>query len=386
MRARVRSLAFAAALGLALFATPRPAEAVYQCGDQVDTCICGKDNPYPCCDNGGNCTWWAWTSACCNWAVALPGWGNANQWAGNANVNPNFDVSGAPVAKSVACRASGDYGHVAWVTSVNGGTVNVTEQNCWGNYGMRTWSYQGGFFDGGYIVRQGDLCACSGGQTQTEGCGSCGTRSRSCNGCDWGGWGACEGEGACQPGQTDSEACGDCGTHARGCNGSCQWDGFGACAGPDPNGGTEACATGQPGVCADGLRKCVDGTVACAPETPSSPEVCDGLDNDCNGEIDDGACALGGPPPPPIPDGGYEPPLPPPDGGPSGSPDGGAGGGGNGGAGGALAKGAGSADGMEDAGCACRAGQGDAKGAGWGAVVGALALFLTGARRRRQRD
>ena len=49
------------ALACVLFAAP--ARAVYQCGDQVDSCQCGAPNPYPCCDNGGNCTWMAWENA-----------------------------------------------------------------------------------------------------------------------------------------------------------------------------------------------------------------------------------------------------------------------------------------------------------------------------------
>jgi hypothetical protein len=73
-----------------LLLAPRLASAIYQCGDQKDDCTCGTSNPYPCCDNGGNCTWWAWEAACCNWQIALPGWGDANQWAGNATANPKF--------------------------------------------------------------------------------------------------------------------------------------------------------------------------------------------------------------------------------------------------------------------------------------------------------
>ena len=49
------------------------------------------------------------------------------------------------------------------------------------------------------------------------------------------------------------------------------------------------CDTGMPGVCAPGLTECVSGmTLRCVPQVPSSMEVCDALDNDCNGEIDDG--------------------------------------------------------------------------------------------------
>ena len=57
------------------------------------------------------------------------------------------------------------------------------------------------------------------------------------------------------------------------------------------------CATGQPGVCASGTEACRGIEVICVPPEPTE-EICDGLDNDCNGHIDDIApnrCATGQP-------------------------------------------------------------------------------------------
>jgi hypothetical protein len=55
----------------------------------------------------------------------------------------------------------------------------------------------------------------------------------------------------------------------------------------NPGGGV-ACGTGQPGVCAAGHTVCSAGAVSCQPITPASPEVCgDGLDNNCNGLVDE---------------------------------------------------------------------------------------------------
>jgi hypothetical protein len=55
-------------------------------------------------------------------------------------------------------------------------------------------------------------------------------------------------------------------------------------------GGGTACDTGMKGVCAAGLNECVTGTeLKCKPTVTSSAEQCDGLDNDCNGMVDDGA-------------------------------------------------------------------------------------------------
>jgi hypothetical protein len=56
----------------------------------------------------------------------------------------------------------------------------------------------------------------------------------------------------------------------------------------NPSGGSQ-CATGIPGQCASGLTVCTGGAVVCAPKYPAVAEAClDGLDNDCNGLADDG--------------------------------------------------------------------------------------------------
>ena len=56
----------------------------------------------------------------------------------------------------------------------------------------------------------------------------------------------------------------------------------------NPEGGV-ACTTGQPGICAAGQSVCMDGALVCEATNIPAAEVCDGLDNDCNGEIDNGA-------------------------------------------------------------------------------------------------
>ncbi len=59
---------------------------------------------------------------------------------------------------------------------------------------------------------------------------------------------------------------------------------------PDENnpGGGGACATGLLGVCAPGTQTCSGGSLICIGNQTASPEVCDGLDNDCNGTPDNG--------------------------------------------------------------------------------------------------
>jgi surface antigen len=239
------------------------AEAAPVCGDQSHQNDCGKANIYPCCPNGGNCTWWAWESVCRNWNVGLVNWGNANTWAGHAATDPSYDVLGYPVVGSIATRKSGNFGHVAWVTAVNGSSVTVTEENCCAGCspGLRTHTYAASYFDSGYVVRHGFACDCS-------------------------------------PGSTQSEACGDCGTRTRGCDQSCGWGGWSACGGPDPGGGNISCPTGLLGPCTEGRERCIDGNTQCKSLVDPSPEVCDGIDNDCNGSPDDGNPTVLGTPPP----------------------------------------------------------------------------------------
>ena len=143
-------------------------------------------------------------------------------------------------------------------------------------------------------------CECEAGQVQTDGCGNCGTRTRRCGGdCRWNAWSACEGQGPCSPGSTDSRDCCDCGSQPRTCRGSCEWRDWGACSGPDPDGGGRVCDTGEPGPCAEGRVRCVEGCTSCVRIHEPVPELCDTVDNDCSGEEDDGMPQDMGDPPPP---------------------------------------------------------------------------------------
>jgi len=93
--------------------------------------------------------------------------------------------------------------------------------------------------------------------------------------------------GNCVPGTPSAEVCNGVDDD---CNGTID-DG-------NPGGGG-ACTTGASGVCAAGTTNCVNARLVCSQNVQASAEVCDGLDNDCNGQVDDGnpgggsACSTG---------------------------------------------------------------------------------------------
>jgi len=64
-------------------------------------------------------------------------WGNANQWLYRARAS-GFSTGSVPVAGAIAWSGAGYYGHVAYVESVNGNLVNISEMNFNGNWNRVT--------------------------------------------------------------------------------------------------------------------------------------------------------------------------------------------------------------------------------------------------------
>jgi len=124
--------------------------------------------------------------------------------------------------------------------------------------------------DGG-SCQQGDTQSCYTGPANTENIGECGSGVATCS--SNGEWLACEGESL--PGTETCNGLDD------DCNGTPD-DGN-----PDEGGN---CATGLFGPCANGLTVCSGGDVECEPTTPAAAsETCgNGVDDDCNGTVDDG--------------------------------------------------------------------------------------------------
>jgi hypothetical protein len=60
----------------------------------------------------------------------------------------------------------------------------------------------------------------------------------------------------------------------------------------DPGGGG-ACSTGLAGVCAAGTQHCISGAITCQQNVMSSTETCNSADDDCDGSTDEGFSGLG---------------------------------------------------------------------------------------------
>ena len=223
---------------------------------------------------------------------------------------------GPYVAQSFS--TSGPYWDSVGMSSMSRGDVAATSQhvilvvgrNSWGHTHMyHAATCERGIVENTYGLPSGfrasrrhnigPSCDCNPGETQSQECGFCGTQSRSCGGdCKWEGWGPCQGQGVCGKGSTESQPCCDCGTQTRTCSQTCTWGDWGGCAGPDPDQGTIKCDTKEPGPCADGRMRCIQGCLQCKRIYEPIPEICDEIDNDCSGEVDDGyPTKLGDPPP-----------------------------------------------------------------------------------------
>ncbi len=214
-------------------------------------------------------------------------------------VSVNQNVSCGQYLGNSASSGSSTGPHLHLGFRVNGTSIDPFAGSC--SQSTSWWVSQGSYPRPIPSTECETSCECNPGQVETQGCGNCGSRSRTCgSNCYWGGWSGCGGEGPCAPGQTQSQGCCDCGTQSRTCSGSCQWQDWSGCQGPDPDGGQTVCDTGEPGPCAEGRRRCRDGCLSCVRVYEPRPERCDLIDDDCTGVADDGYPQEMGDPPPPF--------------------------------------------------------------------------------------
>ena len=134
-----------------------------------------------------------------------------------------------------------------------------------------------GSVDDGCSCEPGESAPCFRGDPRHRGLGACRDGEMLCTGTyEFGEWGACEGDVAAVP-----EVCDAAGVDED-CDGA-------------PNDGCE-CVDGDPelecgtdvGTCEMGIQHCLEGHwTECAGAVGPEVEICDGLDNDCDGVIDD---------------------------------------------------------------------------------------------------
>lgn len=96
----------------------------------------------------------------------------------------------------------------------------------------------------------------------------------------------------CLDGRTDAN-----GDKRDGCECAPSADGLETCDGLDNDcdgdvdeevgGSGIQCDTALPGICELGSTRCIAGEFVCSPQFPAEAEVCDGLDNDCDGDVDE---------------------------------------------------------------------------------------------------
>ncbi len=150
-----------------------------------------------------------------------------------------------------------------------------------------------GMVDEGCACLPGTVQRCFAGPAGAAGIGSCMFGTMRCTGTtEFGTWGACMG-GTLPSGEVCDGLDNDCsGTVDNGCN--CRDGDRRACYGGPP-------ATRGIGACRDGQQACVTGAGGvgsnwggCTGEVLPSAERCDGVDNDCNGTVDDGCACMTG--------------------------------------------------------------------------------------------
>ena len=72
------------------------------------------------------CTWYAWQQVYDRLGIALPIWGNGGDWYENARKS-GYAVGSTPQVNSLIVWTDSGWGHVGFVTAVNGNSVTFNE-------------------------------------------------------------------------------------------------------------------------------------------------------------------------------------------------------------------------------------------------------------------
>ncbi len=153
--------------------------------------------------------------------------------------------------------------------------------------------------DGGWTTCTAPIdCACASGAERREECGSCGVAIRTCADGTWNRRaGRCDADGECAADTTGVESCGQCLARTRPCDDGCHWGEWGACESIALSGG-ELCNAWDDdcdGSVDEGFDEDSDGTTTCAGDCndadaavhPGARDGADGIDNDCDGALDE---------------------------------------------------------------------------------------------------
>jgi cysteine-rich repeat protein len=171
-------------------------------------------------------------------------------------VQPGYNCTGSP---SVCTTVCGD-GIVAGTEQCDDGN-NANGDGC-----SSTCQIEG--------CLNGSTQACYSGPPGTAGVGVCAAGLQTCTA---GNWGPCVGQVL-----PSTEVCNGLDDN---CNGVVDEN--------NPGGGS-TCNTGLPGICNLGTTVCQSGVLVCVQNVQPTAEVCDGLDNNCNGQVDEGNPGGGG--------------------------------------------------------------------------------------------
>lgn len=167
------------------------------------------------------------------WLLLIPMWGCATGGDIATNGPRAFGGSGGnePSGGAGGDNAGTGGSGTAWGgsagTEANGGGGG--SQSFGGNGGGSAGMSSGGTAMGGNssggMGGSGGSCECQPSAQETDDCGNCGTRVRTCGqDCQWGAWGSCGNEGPCAPGATQPGGCDSCSQQV--CQNDCSW---GAC-------------------------------------------------------------------------------------------------------------------------------------------------------------